>query len=358
MTESGAAVEYSIRARFDEICQRLKASQLTDRLEKPVGYWALTGDRRLPYALLERRVSEIVHTPFKELARTPAIGKKKLGSLVVLLERVLADQQPVPPQAAEQPGTDLRDDFQLESVSESLWELWRETVRTFQLGHEPLGRFAPSLRTLPTVIWDAPLSTYLDMPLGQMRQLKTHGDKRVRNVVEIFYHLHQILGPARVARHLVVQVRPGFITAVEQWVLDAMRRADVPSLQDLRQGLVLPLLNQIEADGDETIGRLLAGRIGVESPPESAIEQAERLNVTRARIYQLLEQAARIMRVRWPEGRWQLTALAAHLRSLTLEDERQQMLNSLRTMIYPDKLRSDPIRTDPMPTVMAAATPA
>ncbi|MGE0761018.1 MAG: hypothetical protein AB7O38_28660 [Pirellulaceae bacterium] len=96
----------------------------------------------------------------------------------------------------------------------------------------------------------------------------------------------------------------------------------------------------------------------MESPPESAIEQAERLNVTRARIYQLLEQAARIMRVRWPEGRWQLTALAAHLRSLTLEDERQQMLNSLRTMIYPDKLRSDPIRTDQMPTVMAAATPA
>jgi hypothetical protein len=355
VSESVAAVEYTIRARFDEICQRLQESDLRDRLDKPIGYWALTADRRLPYALLERKVGDLIATPFKELARTPAIGKKKLASLVTLLERVRIDQKPSTLSAdpllsiAESSNEQL----ELDAVSESHWEAWRESVRSHHLANEPLGRFAPTLRSLPTVIWDSPLSTYVDMPLAQLRRMKTHGDKRVRNVLEVFYFIHQVLKSASAPRHLVVQLRPSFTIPMEQWVVDVLRRDGAPSLQELRQGLVLPLLNQIEADSDETIGRLVAGRLGVESAPESAIEQADRLNVTRARVYQLLEQAARIMRVRWPEGGWQLLALDDHWSSLPQEDERRQMLRALRAILYPQRLRTEVLKPEPL-----AATPA
>jgi hypothetical protein len=359
MSESVAVVEYSIRARFDEICERLRESQCNDRLEKPVGYWAVAGDRRLPYALLERKVSDLISTPLKELARTPAIGKKKLASLVVLLERVYAEHRPAASQVvvraeAVAPSETLESRFAPESVSESMWESWRGTVRSFQLAAEPLGRFAPSLRALPTVIWDAPLSQYLDMPLVQLRRLKTHGDKRVRNVLEVYYSIHQILNDSKVPRHLFVSVRPSFVIPIEQWLGDVLRRDDLPALQEIRQNLVLPLLNQIESDSDESVGRLVAGRIGVESSPESAIEQAERLSVTRARIYQLLEQAARIMKVRWPEGRWQLTAFSEQWQKVSATDERRQMLELFRSLLYPEKLRAEPVKPEQVP----AATPA
>jgi hypothetical protein len=200
---------------------------------------------------------------------------------------------------------------------------------------------------MPTVIWDTPLSNYLDMPLAKLRRLKTHGDKRVRNILEAFFHIHQVLKAAATPRHLVVQLRPAFVIPIEQWMHEVMRRETPPALQELRQSLILPLLNQIEADSDETIGRLLAGRLGIESPPESAIEQAEKLNVTRARIYQLLDHAGHAMRVRWPEGGWQLMALDGRL-SADAAGEGQQMLRSLRAALYPERSRGDATKAEAM----------
>lgn len=339
-SESAAVIEYSIRARFDEIGQLLQGSPYAERRDKPIGYWALTGDRRLPYALLERKVSDIIATPFKELAQTPAIGKKKMASLVMLLERVLDDRQPTLVRPAQE-VVSLDDRFASDAVSESHWEAWRETVRHHHLASEPLGRLAPTLRSLPTVIWDTPLATYLEMPLAQLRRLKTHGDKRVRSVLEVFFFIHQVLGNASPTRHFVIQLRPSFVVPIEQWLGEVIRRDDPPTLQEIRQNLILPILNQIEVDSDENIGRLMAGRLGIESGPESVIEQAERLGVTRARIYQLLELCSRIMTVRWPEGGWQLLALSERFAQHPEHAESREMFNTLRALLYPTKLRPE-----------------
>jgi hypothetical protein len=117
-------------------------------------------------------------------------------------------------------------------------------------------------------------------------------------------------------------------------------------LQDIRQNIVLPLLNQIESDSDDNTGRLVAGRLGVESPPESVIEQAERLSVTRARIYQLLELSSHIMRVRWPEGSWQLLMLSELHGQQRENPESREMLATLRSLLYPTKQRSESLRLE------------
>ena len=341
MTNSDGVVaaEYSVRAQFDDLCRRLAERQIAHQLDRPLGYWALAGDRRLPYALLDQRVRGIIETPFADLSRTPGIGKKKLASLVTLLERVALDRNESVQVLQENTSAGAPESFSLEAVAESHWELWRQTVRVHQLSQSPLGRFAPSLQAIPSVIWNSPLATYLDTTLAEMRDMKAHGDKRLRAVVEVFFHIHRVVGHCAASRHLTVSLRPVFAVGVEQWLWESFQREELPELQELRQNLVLPLLNQIELDGGDVVGRLTTGRLGIEAPPESVIDQAERMQVTRARVYQLLEVCADIMTVRWPEGRWLLSILANRLGSLEEFDRRREMVQTLQSLLFPARLR-------------------
>lgn len=359
MTNSDGVAECSVRARFDDLRRRINGCQESSipggqHWDKPLGYWAWAGDRRLPYALLDRSVREVLQSSFQDLSRTPGIGKKKMASLVVLLERAAQHEaaQPLSSTPSPEPRQDERtspEPFRLETVSESHWEQWREVVRRHQLAQSPLGRFAPTLQMLPSVVWKSPLATYLDTTLSEMRSMKAHGEKRVRGVVEVFYYLHRALGPTMPVRHLTAVLRPAFIMGIEQWVLENVSRSEPPDLQELRQNVALPLLNQIELDGGEVIGRLAAGRLAIESAPESVIEQAERLRVTRARIYQLLEVCAEIMGVRWPEGRLQLAIIAKLLESIGSSDPRREMVRTLESLLFPQKIR-------PLPPVVGDTT--
>ena len=56
--------------------------------------------------------------------------------------------------------------FDATIVSEALWTNWCDTVHRFGLGPEKLGRLAPSLQALPTVIWHTRLEDYSDRSLG------------------------------------------------------------------------------------------------------------------------------------------------------------------------------------------------
>ena len=62
----------------------------------------------------------------------------------------------------------------------------------------------------------------------------------------------------------------------------AFRHTDCLTCRTYGRISVLPALNQIEVDAGEIVHRLAAGRLGVESHPESVREQAERMGVTHA----------------------------------------------------------------------------
>lgn len=339
MTNSDGA-DYSVRARFDELCRQLRQPELQGLLERPLGYWALAGDRRLPYALLERPLRELIRTPFGELARTPGIGKKKMASLVVLLERGFQSNGPVAAPVASQDDSFRPQTFNYSEVAEAHWEAWRKSVTRFGLSDFPLGRFAPALTALPSVIWQTPLSTYLNATLGEIREMKAHGDKRLRGIVEVIFHIDATVGGLRSARHLAVVLRPAFAPAMEQWIVESIGGEDSPTEAELRQNVVLPLLNQLQLDGGETVGQLAAGRLGLEGEPESVIVQAERLEVTRARVYQLLEVCAEIMAVRWPEGRRYFELLSQRLMVLPDNDRRRQWTRTLQHLCFPTKALS------------------
>jgi len=87
-TSSSAVIDCRLVASFIRVREKLLRPQFADRLDRPVAYWALPNDRRLPLALIDRGVRELLTTPFESLYDTPGVGPKKLASLVGLLERV------------------------------------------------------------------------------------------------------------------------------------------------------------------------------------------------------------------------------------------------------------------------------
>src|SRR5690606_8715906 len=150
--------------------------------------------------LLGNSIRELLASSLDDIASTPGIGRKKLHSLIKLLTRASKEQSQGLPGDSESGGkkraSKKSDGFDPSSVSEVVWEQWQQSVRRAGAGKEPLGRLAPTLQHLPTVIWETPLEVYFDQTLASIRQLKTHGEKRVRAILEVFYSVHSMFASA------------------------------------------------------------------------------------------------------------------------------------------------------------------
>jgi len=341
-----SAEDYKIVSSFQSVRKTLLDEKFADRLEKPLAYWAMPNDRRLPLAFLGRTIKDLLATPFEELSATPGIGQKKISSLVKLLSRATKDHPPAVPfgmndlaeakRVVEKPKkADIV--FDPAIVSEALWTQWMETVRKHDIGRERLGRLAPTLQSLPTVIWHTPLEYYMQFSVSEIRQLKTHGEKRVRVVLEVFYLAHEMLSEVVADNHLAVRLAPKFIEPLERWVADWQSRPGLPSPEEVREHLAVPLLDQLKNDAGDTIYDLSAGRLGVSGDPQSVRHQSKQMGVTRARVYQLLEDCARVMEVRWPEGKSQLAQLAAKFRGEAKPEDDLTLFNATVELFYPGK---------------------
>lgn len=342
------AVEcYRLSTSFDAVRKVLLEARYADRLNKPLAYWALPNDRRLPLAFLGRTLTDLLNTPFEQLSATPGIGQKKITSLVKLLHRATRDEPPAVPfgieersheeAAAPRPQPWRNGEFDASIVSEALWTQWRDTVRRHDVGEQKLGRLAPTLQNLPTVIWHTPLSAYLGHSVAEIRQLKTHGEKRVRVILEVFYVTHQALAQAEQLDHLTISLTPRFIGPIHDWIQTWCDANQAPSDEEIRDGLARPLVAQIGVDAGETVAKLAEGRLGLRVLPQSVRTQARKMGVTRARVYQLLEDCAKIMHVRWPQGQAAFARLAENLKLRSLTPTASRLFDSTRELFYPEK---------------------
>jgi hypothetical protein len=297
---------------------------------------------------LGRTLGDLLSTPFEELSATPGIGQKKIYSLVRLLHRATNQEPPSVPMTIEQPiavaapspaeATTVEDtNFDPTIVSEALWEQWRETVREHNLGYIKLGALAPTLQSIPTVIWHKPLSQYLDYTVAEIRQFKTHGEKRVRVVLEVFYIVHEMLSSCRLQHHLAVRLTPNFLVPVELWVAELLADQRIPNNEELNDKLVQPLLQQVRVDIGDTVHQLAEGRVGLDGIPASVRMQSRKMGVTRARIYQLLDDCSKVMEVRWPSGRRQLADLADLFKTKGISEEELASFAAVRELFFPEK---------------------
>ncbi len=333
---------------FENLKETLLADKFSDRLDKTLGYWALPNDRRLPLAFLDRTIKDLLGTSFEELSATPGIGQKKIESLIQLLNRATDDNPPLVPLSGEsKPERKIkavRDDrplaFDPAIVSEALWTEWQETVRQHGVGTQKLGRLAPTLQALPTVIWHTPLEFYVNRRVAEIRQLKTHGEKRVRAILEVFFILHEMFANGAECDHLSNDLIPKFIFPIENWVRSVLDRHDAPASKEVLERLAKPLVRQIEIDAGPGIANLAKGRLGLGSPVLSVRQQAKEMKVTRARVYQLLEECGAVMQVRWPEGRDLLSRLLIKSAAAVDTVDDVALLHQTVELFFPDKKTS------------------
>jgi len=337
--KSTAVEEAQIVDQFESLRRILTADRYAGHLEKPLAYWAMPNDRRLPLALLGRKLDELLNTPFTEISSTPGIGRRKITSLMTLLSRA-AETDPTElsaPESVDASETShptsrngngygkahkngnghahvkVETGFDPASVSEITWSQWRACVVRHGLEAEMLGRFAPSLRDITRVIWYTPLGKYTHCTLAEMRSLKTHGEKRICAILEVFHCVNEMVGQMGNMPHLSLRIVPRQIDRVEQWIARVRQTAGIPSEQELFDCFVEPLLEQVRADAPQQLVALAENRLGLAGPITSVRQAARGLGLTRARVYQLLNEINDIMAVRWPNGRHQVYELREKL---------------------------------------------
>ena len=150
--------ELQVVSRFEGLRQILLAEAYADHLHKPLAFWALPTDRRLPLAFLGRTLRDLLSMPFVELSGTPGIGRKKMAAFVQLLARAAkTDPAELPTEILNSPSdlpphghvADPADSngFDPTNISEVTWAQWRASVVRHGLTGENLGRLPPVCRT-------------------------------------------------------------------------------------------------------------------------------------------------------------------------------------------------------------------
>lgn len=362
-------LRHELSARFEKVRGLLLTDRFAEQLQQPLTNWALPADRRLPRALMHRTLGDLLRTPFNSLAATPGIGQKKISSLLRLLDRALHTDElqrerieDVAPQVVEPAATSALKPARRPAagadpanISEVTWAMWRSTVAAHKLGHEPLGCFADELHELPRAIWNVPLDHYAGLTLAEIRRLKTHGEKRVRSVVTIFGKLHSQLDGKPASGEVVVRLTPQAVDSIDAWLDRAIQSTMPPSLEELRRGLVEPMVEQVARDAGPQTAEMLRGRLGIDGPMLSVRKTAMRLRLTRARIYQLLEDAATVVEVRWPRGLSGMRSLLGRYSALSADSSAHRFLRTVAETFFPNEFRP---AAPPKPVFVRRFTPA
>ena len=318
LAKTSSVEELQVISRFESLRRILLSEPFVGHLDKPLAYWALPTDRRLPLAFLGRSLKDLLQTPFAELSSTPGIGQKKIRSFVKLLSRVAnTDPSELPVDLALLPengkptaaGGGVSTAFDPAAVSEVVWSQWRQSVLEHSLGKELLGRLAPSLKNMTRVIWNTPLEAYAAMTLAEIRGLKTHGEKRIRAILEVFHSVHGLVAAMGAQEHLVLRIVPRLIDSVETWAGHTLQQPGMPCEEEIFVRFVHPLLKQVRGDATRQIASLAESRLGINGPVTSVRQAARAMGLTRARVYQLLNEINDIMNARWPMGRHQVYQL-------------------------------------------------
>ena len=328
--------------RYEEIRKAILQDGGGDYLEKPLGHWVLPADRRLPLAFLGRPLGDLLEAGFDELASTPGVGRTKIRSFLDLLIRV-ADSTGDGNGKGNGKEHELDSSLQIstprafnpDDVSDVVWNQWQETVRRCGLAREPLGQVAPTLRNVTRVIWRTPLADYLDVSLAELRERRTYGEKRVRAILEVFFGLHRLIGNLGMHKELAVRLVPRHIDQAERWIGHQLQRAKLPRADEIAECFITPLLAQLHHDSSRQIVGLAESRLGIRGPLTSVRQTARRMDLTRARVYQLLNEINDILSIRWPLGRWQTYRLLERLETETPAGSSLDQFRIAAELFYP-----------------------
>jgi len=335
-----------MQSEFQAVRETLLQSKYVERRRKPIVYWSKPDDRRLPLALIDQTVDQVLAKSFEELCLTRGIGVKKLRMMIELLERAIAGDPQLPEiESTSSPSVPAQatkiaqalDSFNSRAVTEGQWSKWKTTVAKHRLHGLPLGRLARDLNEITSVIWATPLGNYLPYSLEELRQLKTYGEKRVRSILEVFYTIDLCLSAVPEGGHMALRLEPRYVYEVESAILEMMAQPNPPAAKVIQQSLIKPVLDQLKLDMGQMAYDLVKDRVGSGAKAKAIREQSEEFGLTRARLYQVLEECSLAAHVRWPHGRILLNELMIYLTGRDGQEKVVKQLHQLMITLYPVK---------------------
>lgn len=145
-------------------------------------------------------------------------------------------------------------------------------------------------------------------------------------------------------RDIRVAVLPVTITEANRWLarLQFSEHEELPGSHSIRDDFLRPLLIQIEKDIGARVREIAERRIGAGDQPASLREVSNDFGVTPDRIRTLIQQAAFVFHVRWPEGRYMLQGLCAELSARRDATVQQQLLQRISQVFYGSRKASHP----------------
>ncbi len=338
-----------LEQRFEAVWTRLSAVTDEKLLGRRFSSLIMPRDRHLPRSLFDLTLRDIIGMNFLELMALPSLGAGRLGHALIVLERVLQEPPPFPePVQAVRESPGLSSDpvwsgLDFEDFPPALWSAWGEAIRAHRLEHDPLGRYAPSLRELSSAQWSVPVGFYLGMGLGDLRRTAGLGPSRLTEILRVYEALIRAIGPR-------VPEGPLRLRPVHRSISEAVRFCDSlvgawpeDGEVELVPGLFGPLFDLLENDGGVEIADIVRRRIGVDGPAETLDQIAKPAGVTRERIRQLALRAAEIMRVRWPEGRFRFEEVKARFQSAGCSEAQARLIEAAAGEFFGKQTAATPL---------------
>ena len=165
LSKTASVEELQVISRFESLRKILLSEQYATP-EKPLAYWALPTDRRLPLAFLGARLEDLLQ---RAVLRTVRHARDRTEENVLFCQTAGPGGQHRPLRTADRPDRTCptrrvrqqrrrgaRRRLQPGHGFGSRLEPMAGERGKHGLGHEMLGRFAPSLRNMTRVIWNTP----------------------------------------------------------------------------------------------------------------------------------------------------------------------------------------------------------
>ena len=328
--------EPSAEERLALVQNRLAGMGDPALLARPISSWVISTDRHLPQAFLGRPLRDVLTLTIAQLAGIQGMGTKRIEKLLDVLDRVgnEPEQIPVVVEHIEHVGLNGTaaascEPIDLEDLTEPIWRSWCDAIRSHRLEHETIGRFAGSLSDLPQGLWSVPLKEYSDKPLYELRTMPGYGPARLGQILEVFSRIAQTIAACPIVTPLSIRLLPPYVRDAVLWTEEVLRNGSIPDLDEIRERFLKPLFALLEADmGCETTS-MVRRRIGLDGPSETLEQIANEVGLTRERVRQITLKAVNVMRIRWPEGRYILDNVYAHLQSSPGCEEQLDLMHSV-----------------------------
>jgi hypothetical protein len=304
---------------FREAKRHIRKTIAARELSHSLRDWVLKSDWHFPRSLYPHRLSWLIKLEFTDLLKRRGIGISKARGIIKFL-RDIPNRSGLPLQRAL-----LARSGGIPEVRNDWWEDACAAISEHGLENEPVGRFCDSLTDVPRTMWRVSLGKYSRIRLDEFLAMRGTGGRRQRVLIEAFRRILSVAHatpirplPAGALMHPVVR-------KVDEWVASSIQASAFPTVAEVRQNLIDPLLEMVGRDVGAYESSLTAERVLLGK--KLKVISLER-DIPREHIRLQLIWVKRSVQLRWPEGQTLLMRLLARIADSAADVEQFRLINN------------------------------